>query len=1041
MLPQTLPLTPADHLSRRLDEFQPKIDWNIPDFSRLFSLSSCSGETIDYRLFRIAEISEGKPKAYRLAMSNVLSCLKNSGCATIYLLSGQPDGTVDFYIGVASHGLDAANISMVGNMLQAAFRGNFLGAQLDVLHSDNAHLDQVFAQSKHFGLITGVPSLNEEGEASEEDFQGVERLVNSLAGESWQLVLVAEAASDEAIQATLSRVYDLSTLLSEHIKHSVQQSKNIGTQTTITKGDSKSLTKGTSDTRTEGTNKGTSDSRSKNRGTSTNETDGTSGSSWSTSSQKGTSTGTSESWSTNSGSSKSQARGTSDSFTTGTSDSRAEGMSDGSSLALTRERTDKRFEEMQKHLAETLIDRLLRGRAKGLYRTALYVSAATKGAYERLSQGVLSTFQGNRSNFTPLRAHPLPEGRPFRLTDLLKIHAVPANLPVPLDAALAHSVPMDENGTLFSATWLNITELAQLAGLPAQELPGFKIRKSVDFGLNPGDKSDKANGLLLQLGHVVQHGGKLKTTVDLPQKFLDKHVFVTGVTGAGKTTTCMKLLLDSGLPFLVIEPAKTEYRALYGQVDDIEYYTLGREDLTPFRLNPFELVSKKQQIASHIAAINATLAAAYPMEAAMPYIVEEAIIKAYASRGWDVHNNENLEIEDPWQNDSDAWPTFDNMIHELDGVIKSKGMGKEFEEKYQGSLVARFTNLTLGGKGRMLNTRHSIDFSTLLDKKVVIELEEIKDEQDKALFMGLIITRLAECMKQRHYQTPGFRHLTLIEEAHRLLSRIEPGDAGSKKMGVDLFANLLAEVRKYGEGLIIADQIPNKLVADVIKNTNTKIVHRLYAADDRNTIGDAMGLSDEQKDFLPLLQPGETVMYCGGWHAPVRVQIEQGTHTDNMEISEEDIRLRGQHQLWAQRERLLPRLAAHPVMDSAERLAGFFADVRPMLTMLLDMARLPKNDSRRKKIYGRFLQKLTPWHDLGEKALGELITRALADCCAWHDANESTRRPWESYLPIALQQLFVSLTGFDEWIEKEWESDEQLQSDLIFEYLRGKTGI
>lgn len=189
------------------------------------------------------------------------------------------------------------------------------------------------------------------------------------------------------------------------------------------------------------------------------------------------------------------------------------------------------------------------------------------------------------------------------------------------------------------------------------------------------------------------------------------------------------------------------------------------------------------------------------------------------------------------------------MIAQLDKVITSKQMGREFEEKYRGSLVARLTSLTLGVKGRMLNSRYSMNFDQLLDRRVVIEMEEIKDEKDKALLMGLIINRLAECMKQRHRIQPDFRHLTLIEEAHRLLSRPEPGDAESKKMGVEMFANLLAEVRKYGEGLIIADQIPNKLIADVIKNTNTKIVHRLFAADDRKIIGDAIGLSEEQQAF------------------------------------------------------------------------------------------------------------------------------------------------------------------------------------------------
>jgi DNA helicase HerA-like ATPase len=105
----------------------------------------------------------------------------------------------------------------------------------------------------------------------------------------------------------------------------------------------------------------------------------------------------------------------------------------------------------------------------------------------------------------------------------------------------------------------------------------------------------------------------------------------------------------------------------------------------------------------------------------------------------------------------------------------------------------------------------------MLDKKVVIELEDLRDEQDKCLMMGLLIGRVAEAVKQRHKKDHSFQHLTLLEEAHRLLSKPQGGEDSSKRLGVELFANLLAEVRKYGEGLIIADQIPNKLTPEVLK--------------------------------------------------------------------------------------------------------------------------------------------------------------------------------------------------------------------------------
>ncbi len=1062
-----------------------QMNWDAPDIARL-PVGALLKNDLQYRLFRLHEISEDKPKAYRQAIANVFSGLNASQCACVYILSGRPEG-VELYLGVASTQQDA-DIHEAGKIFKAGFEGNFLGGRFVDLKNDTPEIAGLLSGSMHFGQMTGVPSFNEDTQqADDEDFQGVERLVNSLLGETWQLIIVAEPGSDAEIRGTLDHIYQIASDVSEQIKHSVQRSENTSQQFTETNGTSDSRTRGRSDSDTRGTSKGTSESRStsaqsgqtvgtsdsKSSGTShndsrstnkgTSESKGTSTSSNSSSSSSGNSTnksintGASESRSTgtnssvtsgqtksfsnntststsnssNVGTNESRTTGNNHSTTQGTSNSSTRGHSSGSSVALTSERTDKRAEGFLKHLDETLTDRFLRGRAKGMYKTAVYLGAENRSTYERLARGVVSTFQGNQSSFTPLRVSRLPV-KPYTLPELLQLRQLKRGT-TPYQLAVAHSLPLLPDAQLHAATWLNSEELALIAGMPTRELPGLKIRKSVDFALNTNNPSHTANSVTL--GHIVQHGRTLPhSLVRLSTEDLRKHIFVTGVTGAGKTTTCLKLLLESKLPFLVIEPAKTEYRALHGQGVAVEYYCLGREDLTPFRLNPFELLSPRQNLASHIDTLKATLAAVFPMEAAMPQIVEEAIIRAYQGKGWMIHEGENLLVDDPWAADSEVWPTFSDMIRELDVVIKSKGMGKEFEEKYRGSLVARLSSLTLGTKGRMLNTRRSMNFDQLLDKCVVIELEELKDEQDKALFMGLIITRLAECMKQRHSRDPKFQHLTLIEEAHRLLTRPEPGDGGARKMGVEMFANLLAEVRKYGEGLIIADQIPNKLVADVIKNTNTKIVHRLFAADDRNTIGDAMGLSDEQKDFLPMLQPGETVIYCGGWHAPVRLKVSERASTSGSVLNETEIQCCGQAQLWAQRHSLFPRLAQHLAMDNAVTLSAFLHDATLMLGMLLRLNPYSPTKSApalRQRLRDRLLHKQQTW--LNRLGMHEL---ALADGLNWVLRDVAVQLPFNSEADFAqlapalrqgLQKLKASLADFDAFANG-FESNEVFSS-------------
>ncbi len=1023
--------TPSTTLSLQIQDM-----WNAPTFEGMTTLPDVLSSETRFRLFHIAEIGQGKAAAYRLAMANVISSMNDPKCKAVYLLSGTPEG-VKLYIGVASSAIPEDELHETAKTLCASFEGNFLGSKLtDIKKEGNAGIRTMLKSAKHLGLITGVPSYNEdEKNAGDEDFQGIERLANSLIGETWQLVVVAQACDPADIQNTLDDIYEFSTWLSSHQKQSVQRSENTGWSKTATTGTSTSDTYGTNTSDTHGTNK--SDTRGKNEGgsTDTGKNSGTSSGS-STTRTESTSSGQSKSFGTNEsltkGTSTSKTTGTSDSKTKGTSDSMALGTTGGKGLSYTNERVDKRIEEIQKHISENLIPRFQQGRSKGMFRTAMYVLAQNQATYDRLTRSVLSIFQGNEATMTPLRMDKLPTPTKDPIFHIGH-YALPDH---DTRRELIYSIPFNaQSEEVWGATWLNTNELSLIAGLPAKELPGLKIRKSVDFALNTADI--KPDVRTLALGRIIQHGRELPhKQVQLPLADLAKHVFVTGVTGSGKTTTCMKLLLESDLPFMVIEPAKTEYRALHSKNKDIEYYILGREDLTPFRLNPFELVSDKENLAGHISTISATLSAVFPMEAAMPYLVEEAIIKAYKTKGWDIHSGNNFLVDAPWALGSGAWPTFADMIAELDGVIQSKKMGAEFTEKYRGSLVGRLTNLTLGVKGRMLNTRYSLDFDQLLDKKVVIELEELKDEQDKALFMGFIISRLAECMKHRHRRDPDFRHLTLVEEAHRLLSRPDPGEAGSKKLGVDMFANLLSEVRKYGEGLIIADQIPNKLVSDVIKNTHTKIVHRLFSADDRNTIGDAMGLSDEQKDFLPLLQTGETIIYCGGWHAPVWVKIDEQTRTDRPEIAEEDMAAKGRAQMWAQRTRMFPSLSECAEMVNGQVLSRFVTDGIMLLNMFLTINLEiddPKNAERVQAIQPRYSKQFNAMaSELGVAldVMGHRLTQLFFDCSGFYPTLKTKDLTLE-VLPTAFVALGESLVIFQAF-RSERKSRHVLQTDANF---------
>ena len=1076
-------------------------DWELKqplDFQS-FELASSQPSTKEWRFYRISEIPEANAVEQRLAMNNVLSAISHSNLSTsasvAYLLSGNHEG-IHLYIGVlkSHHKID---LPEAGNKLQDALSGNFLGADITLLNKEKTtdKLEKELSNSRHIGLVTGVPTINEEETHSsgDNDFQGIERLANTLLGKNWNLLIVAQAENKEDIHDKIEELYELSTQLSPLMKTSVQLGRNTGSSNTETTGTSSSTTEGTSSsdtegksdsdtvnesqsdgtshgqssststTKTEGTssNRGHSDSEtegkntgwsrgksssaSRNRregkesrsntsnegktgGHSTSRTIGTNNSHGTTLS---TATGGSETRNSNASTNKtkgnSQTSGTNTSRTSGTNNSQTEGsnrslaesQSTGESQTMTRERINKRYEEIYKHINEVQLERFKQGLNKGLFSTSIYVMADNRSTYEILSSNVLSIFQGNKVAYTPLQVQELDIKHPklSHFTNSPEFKGRNKHF----EPAIISSTPEVSSHSLKGATWLTTQELSLLFGLPNKELPGIKLRENADFALNLPKISDKKQGIAL--GSILQNGRELPTGFSLEKEDLNKHLFITGVTGAGKTTTCLRLLLESDLPFLVIEPAKTEYRALYEYAPEVlDFYVLGREELSCFRLNPFQLLSDKESLLANVATLKATLTAVFPMEAAMPSILEEAIIKAYKEKGWDINSSENYLYDNPWANDSLAWPTFSHMILQLEVVIKSKGLGSELEEKYLGSLVARLSSMTQGIKGRMLDTPYSLDFDKLLDRKVVIELDELKASEDKAIFMGLIMGRVAQAMKQRHSKDACFKHLTLIEEAHRLLARPDPSGGGVQKQGVEMFANLLAEVRKYGEGLIIADQIPNNLIPEVIKNTNTKIIHRLLAADDRNTVGDAMGLNDEQKDFLPKLQAGEAIVYQGGWHGAVRIQIKEQAQTNLKPLDENKLAKAGQQLLYNNREDLFPYLSQCTKEFTPHEFSQLVEQGYKTINLLLKINHvLHRKDNKPKSWVEKLQQRFACQYqdEQGKGILADHLQAFAKDAVLLQVLNEDEFKEWVDYLPDIIHALSISVVAFEKFLEEE----------------------
>lgn len=453
-------------------------------------------------------------------------------------------------------------------------------------------------------------------------------------------------------------------------------------------------------------------------------------------------------------------------------------------------------------------------------------------------------------------------------------------------------------------TYLNSDEVAMLLPPLRQEAPGYAVNDLATFDVDYRPTGRPA----ISLGQIQWEKRKLKQTYQVEINQLSRHGAVFGVTGSGKTTTLLNLLYqvwDNKVPFLVIEPAKTEYRAYlghirrgrgHGPIPNLRIYTLGNDTIAPFRLNPFEFETSSRPepaaVLSHIDFLKAVFNAAFILYAPMPYILDMALHEVYEDKGWNLATGTNLRLTDKdWdqQHMYPIFPTLTDLYHKIVPITMALGYEDRIQQDVIAGLQARIGSLRLGAKGLMLDVPRGIPIADLLTHPTVLELEYIGNDDEKTFIMGLLLARMYNYRRQQasegHLSTQ-LQHVMVIEEAHRLLkhtsTHVDTESANLQAQAIQTFVNMLSEVRHYGQGILIAEQIPSKLTPDIIKNTNLKIVHRLLAQDDRELLGAAMNMDESQVKYLTTLNPGEAAVYAEGEDHPFLLQMADFKNKKNL---------------------------------------------------------------------------------------------------------------------------------------------------------------
>lgn len=791
----------------------------------------------------------------------------------LMIIRGYSSGLTELYLGVCGEESRINGAYPKVKLLREGLIGQFPGFRADgdgILQNDstrrtiNSCFDPDYRAVTAVSCIAPSPESKTDGSAAN---RGIEKLIEAMSGKEYTFIVIARHLPPNAIAAMRSEMEQLYGQLSPLEKTVLTTGWQAGSAITdsITNTISKGVNRSRSATLSAGTNIFHTDS--------TNQ-----GHSWTDSSDfrildgvLGGSFSQSESFGTGSADGSGRSQQKSNTKQTGESDSLSKALSSGKTISDSAS-LSVQYTFENKSVARILatIDRQLErfriGSGAGMFAVAAYCLApslaeARIGActYKALVTGDNTDLENSGINAWTGDSYlcVLEYLRQFRHPEFEIISESQ-------DCSATSATP---------ATFVTASELAIHMSLPQKKVNGISVRETVSFGRNVHSQdSGWIERQKIPAGRIYHLGREEQSEVLLTKDSLTMHMFVTGTTGSGKSN-CLYWLLSkliegrSETHFLVVEPAKGEYKDVFGNRDDVFVYGVNPYKTPLLHIDPFSF-PEDVHVLEHLDRLMDIFAVCWPLYAAMPAVLKKAIVCAYESAGWNMRTSRNrygLRI----------YPTFSDVMRCVDTNIQSSSYSADTKGDYVGSLCTRLEELTDGING-IIFAPGGIPDEELFERNVIVDLSRVGSSETKSLIMGMLVIKLQEYRQsQQRGITKGLRHITVLEEAHNLLRKPESGANGSDltSHAVEMLTNVIAELRSSGEGFIIADQSPELMDRSVIRNTNTKFILRLPETSDRETVGRSVGLNDLQIAELTKLPCGVAVVYQNDWLDSVLAKI------------------------------------------------------------------------------------------------------------------------------------------------------------------------
>ncbi len=836
--------------------------------------------------FKITEMVYEKDEFSPYKFASVFNALAISD-SSVFVIIDSDGMRTDFYMGIRSMD-EYRTTSSLRNTVENALKGQFPGTKTQDCTIEE--MEQVLANvgSKSVSAVSCVANNRVHEAVNNQNFvQGLEKLVLAMQGEKYTGIILANGTTPaqlNAIRHGYEQIYtQLSPFASTQTNYATNLSSNFSTSQTQGYSESDTHTTSNSETRGQTTTVGKSKADATGKVaaglSAAASTVGmafaplTAGASMVVGGVLAGAVGGigriisgTKTESTSQNQSETHSASDGHTYSENNSSSQTQGESRGNSEAITFTMHDKTIENILGRIDKQL-KRLDEFESLGMYECAAYFLSDDQYAAEVAASTYKALMRGENSGVETAAVNSWGQIRP---ADTKMICEYVKNFIHPVFQY--HSAHTDIQVTPCSL--VSGSELAIHMGLPRRSVCGLPVMEHADFGKEVVTYDERNTAGSIHLGNVFNMGGESANRVALDLNSLSMHTFVTGSTGSGKSNTVYEMLRqieNHGLSYMVIEPAKGEYKNVFGQAPDV--YVFGSNpSVTPLlKINPFEF-PEGVHILEHVDRLIEIFNVCWPMYAAMPAVLKEGVLQAYRVCGWDLDRSKN-------KYGCRLYPTFQDLMDQLTVVIQQSAYADEVKSNYMGSLVTRIKSLTNGLNGQIF-CADEIDNQILFDRKVIVDISRIGSAETKSLIMGVLIMRLNEYrMSTSTEMNTPLKHITVLEEAHNILRRTTgaQNEEGSNVAGksVEMLSNAIAEMRTYGEGFVIADQSPMMVDMSAIRNTNTKIIMRLPDEQDRRLVGKAAGVKDNQLDEIAKLPKGVAVVYQNDWVEPVLCKVQK----------------------------------------------------------------------------------------------------------------------------------------------------------------------